>query len=531
MVSKVCIGRTVSKMAGWNQTVGGGRDLSHYRDRPEDFMTEVLGLYLTQEQRLILRSLIKNEVTNVKACHGVGKSFLAAHIVLYWVFAHGGMAITTAPTFDQVKEVLWREIRKAYAKHKRVLGGYCLTINLHLSESCKAFGISTRNYDTNSFQGKHDAALLLILDEACGISRTIDEAADACMTGAENRLMRFGNPVAAGNAFEESCRDFSIQINAWNHPNVSWAYEVHEDGIHRLKPAIAKDLLDERGRVRSPKYWPEKYPQDKIPGAISVSWIERIRRKYGEASHYWQSRVEAEFPSENQQSLVPRNWFLEARVRYDEWLESLDGKTPELMGDWTYGLDIGDGHDPHAMAAINGKILLWVDEMKTRGDRRDPNRAASWGTQVLIENPGLLVWDEIGPGTGAGNLLLENLDEDRGLPEDEQEMSDCSCHPARWGGKPKLKRDRRSYNSNKAKQCWKLREAFRNGEIMVAPLGEKEELLMEELSTMLWDTNNSGQITIEKMEITREKLGRSTNLADAVIMAYTGQWRSRGITL
>ena len=50
-------------------------------------------------------------------------SFISACVVLWWVFAVGGLAITTAPTESQVKQILWSEIRKLYQRHKAEFGG------------------------------------------------------------------------------------------------------------------------------------------------------------------------------------------------------------------------------------------------------------------------------------------------------------------------------------------------------------------------------------------------------------------------
>src|ERR1019366_4773596 len=58
-------------------------------------------------------SLAKNRHTAVKSCHASGKTFTAAEAVIWWITRYGdGIAITTAPTWLQVKKLLWGEIRK-----------------------------------------------------------------------------------------------------------------------------------------------------------------------------------------------------------------------------------------------------------------------------------------------------------------------------------------------------------------------------------------------------------------------------------
>jgi hypothetical protein len=106
---------------------------------------------------------------------------------------------------------------------------------------------------------------------------------------------------------------------------------------------VAAKILDENGLVLPQELWPEDCHRDVISGAVSIGWIENIRRKYGEGSAYWLGRVEAIFPQSSGNSIIPRDWFDAARARYDA--------NPKLWDDLAkrhkprYGLDVGDGGD------------------------------------------------------------------------------------------------------------------------------------------------------------------------------------------
>ena len=269
-----------------------------YFNRPIEFCTEILGIHPTQEQRLILESVRDRSITNVKAAHGVGKSLIAAVLVLWWVFAVGGLAVTTAPTEDQVKEILWSEVRKLHDKHVLKLGGRRGELFVKFSESARAYGFSSRNYDVNSFQGKHGEHLLLIGDEYDGITEIIDDGFRSCLTGSNNRGLRIGNPLDPQSSFAKACSSdrHCITVSAWNHPNVAWAYqEQFVDGrnpqlgiIHRLKPEIAALIMGEDGKVLDRHLWANdpSLPEDTIPGAISVKWIEDVRAEKFENSAF-----------------------------------------------------------------------------------------------------------------------------------------------------------------------------------------------------------------------------------------------------
>src|SRR5215467_2301127 len=62
-------------------------------------------------QQAILRCVATQPRTAVKACHASGKTLLAALAVLWWIAKYDdGIAITTAPTWEQVRDLLWGEI-------------------------------------------------------------------------------------------------------------------------------------------------------------------------------------------------------------------------------------------------------------------------------------------------------------------------------------------------------------------------------------------------------------------------------------
>lgn len=474
---------------------------AEYADNPVGFVHNILGIrILTTEQIQILESIRDNQETNVQAAHGVGKSFDSAIAVLYWVFAVGGLAITTAPTEDQVKQILWSEIRRMYDRNKHKLGGNRGELFLKYSESARAYGFTSRNYDSNSFQGKHAEKLLLIQDEACGITEEIDDGFQSCLTGSDNRGLRIGNPIKGGGPFEKACARTHIRIPVWNHPNVAWAYEKNSDGIHVLKAEVAIAILNHNGDVLPQSQWPKWCQRDVIPGAVSVAWIEKARKR-GETSAFWQSRVEGLFPVDSQESIVPRSWFLAARQRYDEnpdyWKNQAIVQSPR------YGLDVGDGGDDHGMAKWQGPVLFSVEKMVTKGDREDVTRAAAWARRHLEEVNGAIFVDQIGVGAGALAVLIGQ---------------GYNANGVNWG----LSNCDRAYQNVKAESYWLLREAFRTGEIAIAPLGELEDELMEDLAGTYYEETVTGKIRIEDKGKTRKRLHRSPNLGDAVVYAFGG---------
>lgn len=490
-----------------------GKDWSHYRDRPVDFALEVLGIpYLTPDACLILDSVVRNKVTNVAASHAIGKSFLmGAVLVPYWIYAVGGLCITTAPTERQVKQILWSEIRRSHAKNKRKLGGIGGEMFLRLNEEARAFGFTARSTDSNGFQGVHADYLLLIEDEACGISPQIDEGAESCVAGTNNRLVRVGNPIADGTPFAMACKQSSIRIPAWTHPNVAWAYQRDSDGIHRIKPELRKALLNEDGKPKARENWGEEaiaamqsylkqHNAREIKGAISIEWIEDKRAKYHENSAFWESRVEARFPLDSGQSVIPRRYFLMGRIKYDNDYARLHMQNKHLPQ--RYGVDVGDGGDPHAIARWQGSLLLGVKQHPTLGDELDTKRAANLLIrEVENHGAGFVAVDNVGVGAGTLAIIKDEI----------------PASGIRWG---ETAGDSKKFANLKAEQYWLVREGLESGELAIAPLGEYEEMLQEDWANTFYETTVKDQVKIEDKRKTIARLGRSPNCGDAAIYAY-----------
>lgn len=526
------------KAIGGDQLLDAGEDLTRFADDPEGLIRYMQpnGM-LSQDQREILRSYIEEQETNVQAAHGVGKTWLLAWIVIHFVKCLGGVALTTAPTYRQVEMLLWRYIRSNYDRNKKAIGGRRTSVRLFLDNDCFGEGFSTSNYDANTFQGVHSKRLLIVFDEANGISSQIDDGAASCLTGSDtNKIIRVGNPVSSGTAFDAACKMGHIRIPVWSHPNVVDFYELHSDGIHRLKPDIAEKILRDRddpqykrSPVKPQKHWPEDLPRDAVEGAVSVEWIEKIRSKKGERSPYWVSRVEGLFPEDSGSAILPQSYFLAARARYDLnpalWETIINVNTP-----WSFGVDVGSMSDDHAICGFQGNVLKIARVIPCIGDRKDVVRIAQ-----VIEEEYLQVYPNCKVGidaTGVGSGTLAYL-LDRGWG--------AQVWAANFGDAVEEDANQdfdQLYMNWKAQWYWKLREFFAaadgNDDISaIAPL-EEEEYLMTDFSNVYYEETPNAKLRIEdKTTKTIRRLGRSPNCSDACVIAFAGRetlmdtlWRS-----
>ena len=239
------------------------------RNNPSFFVESVLGNPLWEKQREILEAIRDNHEVAIRSCHASGKSYVSGRIVHWWLNAHkDSVVITTAPTFRQVKEVLWREIKGSIRGKKIYPEKAVLDTSINISDQWFALGLSTDKPD--QFQGFHSPHLMVLIDEASGIQPEIEEEIDGLTP---EKIVRIGQPLSNLGRFADAFRMpgvKKIQISALDTPNVKEQRVV-------------------------------------IPGLITQQDIENFKTRYGEDSDVYRVRVLGEFPKQDSDSLISVN--------------------------------------------------------------------------------------------------------------------------------------------------------------------------------------------------------------------------------
>ncbi len=239
----------------------GGRRL---QSDPAEFFRTVLGATLTPDQERVVASVRDNRRTAAPAGHSVGKSFVAAGLTLWYLVTRpGAKVVTTAPTWRQVEEVLWREIARSHATALFPIGGKLSGTQLELGPNWFAMGLSTD--DSTRFQGIHAPYVMVVLDEATGVAHEIWDAAESIAVGPHDRFVAIGNPTDPTSRFKAVCESGKwnvVEINAEDHPNVVEGRMVVPGGPTR--EWIAEREADYGGRdsnlyrARVLGRWPEQ---------------------------------------------------------------------------------------------------------------------------------------------------------------------------------------------------------------------------------------------------------------------------------
>lgn len=486
---------------------------TEYAHDPIGFLQDICGVgLLTTKQTEVCEHVRVRRVTNVRAGHSVGKSFLVARLALWFALCRKGRVITSAPNHSQVEDIIWGEIRELLMGNPNFRGlHWGRTFFRVPGQPIEARGITARDRDKNSIQGRHGERLMIILDEACGITSEIDEGCRSCTTGEENRLIRIGNPVETGNPFEAACQIESIKIDSWSHPNISWAYEFSESaGTHILKPGIAEQigLNPATGEALPTSAWPEALPRYPIPGAVTIGWIEekRVNPLEGPGSPSWTARVEGEFPDTSENAIITKFLWDSARQRYDDdpeyWDQIADSQ------DWKLGIDVADGGtDKSVISVWRGPVLYMILQAPRDQDPyQDQNLLAGYIHKLLREYNGRVQIDGIGVGSPlAGRLRSEGVYDAFKIIWSNTDIAD-----------PK------TFLNQKAEDFFELKRKMTLREIAIAPLGRWEAETKKELTDIRAIYDRNGKYRVEEKEKYRKRhSGASSDFADAVVLGFT----------
>lgn len=450
---------------------------------------EVLGSCLWRDQKRIIESVRDNFRTAWRSCHGIGKSFIVARLVLWWLFSfENSIVITTAPSWRQVEDVVWKEIRSAYYNSKRPLGGNLPPSATQLSIRGKewvALGISTN--DSNRLQGYHSEHLLVIVDEASGVDEEIFSAIMGVLTSSHCRLVLIGNPTDIGGQFYRAFRNegwVTGKTAAWDTPNFT------KFGITR------EDILSNTWAAKVPRKangidfdWP-------YPSIITPKWAYDAYLEWGDKHPNWSARVEGDFPEQGEYNVIPLSWIEKAQ---DRWV------TTEVKGQPILGVDVArGGMDKSAVAVrIDNKI---IEVFPFSG--LDTQQLAGEVIKIYREVDARIANVEV---NGMGYGVVDELKNHKDIHYSEVNVSTKSELLDKKGN--------RLYANLRAEMWWSLRSALDpKGDTLLA-LPPRASGMAADLAAPKYDPRK-GYIQIEEKTDTKSRLGRSPDEGDAVMLTF-----------
>ena len=295
---------------------------------PLTFARDILQVRLWDKQQQVLAALAAHRRVAVKSGNGLGKGFCAAAAVLWFLHCHDpAIVLSTAPTFRQVRHVLWRQVRRLYRPAMDLLGGAMFNTRWELAEDRYAMGLSAESAD--EFQGFHCPNMLIVVDEAEGVSDEIYEGIESVMTSAQPRLLLIGNPTTMSGAFRRA---------------------FHEE--RRLYHTVTISALD------SPNVRENRIV---VAGLTTARWVEERREIWGEKNPIYRARVLGEFPEQAEDTLVSLS-ALEAAADEDRLDYQVEGASGDLA---VLAVDVARyGSDRSVILRRRGSIVEGIQTLR-----------------------------------------------------------------------------------------------------------------------------------------------------------------------
>ena len=273
-------------------------DFTHYANDPVGFVTDVLGDAGTpySKQAEMLDALVHERRVSVVGANGSGKDWVAGRAMLWWLETRPeAKALTVGPTQRQVDEIVWQEMREAYAAATDVLSGRMFKSAYRIDEQRFALGFSTNN--PLNIQGFHSEELLVVVTEAHAMPQL---HMDAIKRLQPDRLLLVGNALSRDGEFYASHHTkrnlyHRIAISAFDTPNFTG-----EDGGKR--------------------------------GMITPEYVEEYALDYGLDHPLYAASVLAQFPDSLEDSLIGREAVESAMARGEGEVAATGSVVPAEAG-------------------------------------------------------------------------------------------------------------------------------------------------------------------------------------------------------
>lgn len=468
-----------------------------YRADILGFARDVLGIQPWSKQARILEAVLTHKRVSVVSGHKVGKSTALAIIALWFYCTFpGARVVITAPTDRQVNKIIWREIRRLVRGARVPIPGASeihtlARSGLHdPSDFSEIVGYTAS--DKEAIAGVSGGWILYLVDEASGVGQEIYEAIEGNRAGGNAWLFLISNPTRPDGEFYDSHHRRKLDPED---PDSTGYYCIHIDS--RESPNVTGEWVELEEWDRTTERWIPR--RDPVPGLASPEWVAEKLREWGEENPLFCMRVSGKFVAAEQAKAFPLALLADAITRWPEI---------DATGRLWIGFDPageGDGGDEHGFAARRGAKLL---ELRAR---RGLTREAA-----LAE-----IRDLIASHHAAGfarPVVCLDADGEEGwkhyvfLKEHAERTLDFEL--VRVRGSEKAVRAPQSYQIIRDELAANLREWLREG----GAIHEHVKLLAD-LGAYEFEAGSKGRLRLISKRKLREKLGRSPDLGDSLMLS------------
>jgi phage terminase large subunit len=437
-----------------------------YQDDPVGFAETFLRASLRDWQIAFAKDLASGtKLVSVRSGRGRGKTMGISVVVLWWMLTRFPQkTVVTAPASSTITDGLWPEIQlwanrlPDFLRLQLEITAERITLAGAPAESFVT-AKTAREDRPESLQGIHAPHVLLLVDEASGVSEKAMEALTGSLAGDDRRMVLIANPTRTSGFFFESQKgEISRQ---WSRYQISaLPVEDHDPGV---------------------QFFHCPCPGDEF-------FIANMRAKYGEDSSAFRVHVLGEFPKADDDTVIPLHLVSEAITRDVQGI-----KVPEI-----WGLDVARfGDDASAL-------------VRRRGNKVDP--PARWRNLDLMQlcgriviayeaadpKPAIILVDSIGLGAGVVDRLRELKLPVRGVNVSES--------PALGD----------TYLNLRAELWFKVRAWLEKRDVSLP----NDEVLIGDLCAPRYGFGSSGKIKLESKDEIKKRGLPSPDAGDALALTF-----------
>lgn len=180
------------------------------------FQPFIKGKHITWQQWLVLLAVemaMKGQAPNrisIVAGHGVGKDALAAWLILWYLICFEDAQVPcTAPTHDQLYDVLWKEIAvwmlKMPKQFRDIYDWNSEYVRMKLKpETWFARARTGRKENPEALAGVHGEHVFVVVDEASGVDDVVFSTMEGALTGENYLLFMISNGTRTTGYFYDS---------------------------------------------------------------------------------------------------------------------------------------------------------------------------------------------------------------------------------------------------------------------------------------------------------------------------------------
>lgn len=438
---------------------------------PLTFVTGVLGVEAPEAWQVEALTALRDgkKRLSIRSGHGVGKTTFTAWLVLYALLCMGPdtKVPIAAGSRDQLRDTIQPEINKWHAKLPKPLADQIDVTIERISVKCDpegAFAVfRTASKDNpQALAGFHAKNLVFLIDEASAVAEIAFEVAQGALSTPGAIAVLTGNPTKAQGFF----------------------YDTHHklrDRWHTLRVS-SEDVPRARGH------------------------IEDVIAAYGKNSNRYRVRVLGEFPTSDDEAVIPLDLVMAARGR--------DVLPSNVWPIW--GLDVARfGDDTTALCMRQGNTILGLKEWHGLDGAQVAGRIQSlYRATPLHERPREIVVDVIGVGASVYDILR--------LPGSECAYTVRGCNVAETpsiSDEDHRLRDELWFRGRAwfaDRKCHIPKEFFDPNDSKLI------EKLIAELTAPTYDFTHLGKRVVESKADLKKRGVASPNIADAFLLSLAG---------